>query len=464
MSETTSEDGPGGPDGGDPGDVLDTLLSASHDVYRRSLPPGLLAEIPDAGPPPGDDGPGPAAEEAAAGPAGPGRGAGPAAYALCDLTGIDAAFRLHTLARAINRAPELVPEIAPAIGLVVGEDGATPAPAEQEALTDRLAAFAAGRRDGEGLTHARWVEFVDALGGPAAVQATEASDDVVPLVDLPACNDEEVIDTPHGRAASVRSAFRTSRALSEVKQFVDPQEWARCGRPYWTEMSLRGDRSRFSRGTSSVWVAVFREEVDVPIVGPVAVNLRVRYREAENYAVADYRLAADPEPGDEVTFDSGWLYAVTDGEGGGTHVEGLKAIRFAEPIYNRLPDLACDGGWLHFMIGMALGCGDRPPMAGRLPDAGVMGVGEAGTGPASQDDVVTALGAIADEWVDAASRSMLAHRASMTSAMERALAPTPDPRWVNDLVGMGSGVISTAEATLEAWRRSMAELRKLGGA
>ena len=464
MSETTSEDGPGGPDGGDPGDVLDTLLSASHDVYRRSLPPELLAELPDAGQRAGDDAPGPAAEEAAAGPAGPGRGAGPAAYALCDLTGIDAAFRLHTLARAINRAPELVPEIAPAIGLVVGEDGATPAPAEQEALNDRLAAFAAGRRDGEGLTHARWVEFVDALGGPAAVQATEASDDVVPLVDLPACNDEEVIDTPHGRAASVRSAFRTSRALSEVKQFVDPQEWARCGRPYWTEMSLRGDRSHFSRGTSSGWVAVFREEVDVPIVGPVAVNLRVRYREAENYAVADYRLAADPEPGDEVTFDSGWLYAVTDGEGGGTHVEGLKAIRFAEPIYNRLPDLACDGGWLHFMIGMALGCGDRPPMAGRLPDAGVMGVGEAGTGPASQDDVVTALGAIADEWVGAASRSMLAHRASMTSAMERALAPTPDPRWVNDLVGMGSGVISTAEATLEAWRRSMAELRKLGGA
>jgi hypothetical protein len=459
-------------------DALEAYLRAAHDLYRHSLPPDLVALLP--------------ADAATA----TGQSAADAAGTLADLSEIDPALRLHTLARAVNRAPDLVPAVAPVIGRVVQDraggtdDPATPPDAGggdglvdggQDALAARLRSFAGRRHGDEGLTPARWSEFLDALGGAEAVadavaatvaaeapggpRAPEAAAGATPvaLVDLPGCNDEETVDTARGGAAAVRSAFRTGRPLDDVRTFVDPRRWKECGRPYWTEMAmLGGPESRFARGTSSGWVAVFREQVDVPIVGPVAVNLRVRYREGRRFAVADYRLAGEPAPGDKVTFDSGWLYAADDGDGG-THVEGLKAIRFAEPIYNRLPDLACDGGWAHFMVAMALGCGD-PSTTGRLD--GGHGLGDVGVGPATgapADEVIAALGAIGDEWAGAVGRSLASHRASLTSAMARALAPTPDPRWVNDLVGMGEGAVSTAEATIDAWRRSLAELRRLGG-
>jgi hypothetical protein len=367
-------------------------------------------------------------------------------------------FKLHAVASALNRRPSLI-EHRDALASVIKADDPDRGVAF---MADRLTQFAAtAEEQGGGLSPERWDLFVTMIAEPR--------DDRV-VVNKPGCNDDETVPTPAGNAATIKSRFWTDLTVDELAGFVDPKRWAVCGTPFWRQMAVvSGTEASFAQSGVEGYTADFEEIVNLPAVGEVTVYLRVEYGkeapdgQAPTHVYANYELAAG-YPTRDVIFDSGWLCATANTVGPvgeRTLVEGLKAIRFADDYLNQFTDLACDGGWVYLMINMALQC------AG-VPTGGVGPVGEveapAGAHTtAAPGEVAEGIESIIDEWVASASESLRSHGEKTKSAIGRMLAPRYDPRWVNDVLDMGTGAVGTTKATLETWRRILGELAKLGG-
>jgi hypothetical protein len=368
-------------------------------------------------------------------------------------------FKLHAVASALNRKPALRANRDALAFAIEAEDDTE---RDRELLANGLDVFAQeAETQGGGLSPDRWDLFLTAIAEPRDDRA---------LVYKPGCNDDEIVPTPAGNSTTIKSRFWTDLSVEELKDFVDPKRWPICGTPFWRRMAVvTGTETGFRRGAVAGYTAVFEEIVNLPVVGDVRVFLRVEYGlEAQNgqpptHVYANYELATG-YPKADVVFDSGWLCATANTvgpQGEPTLVEGLKAIRFADPVLNQFPDLACDGGWVYLMINMALQCSGIP--TGDLPDAGsevaapeeVLGADAAG----AIDGIEQAI----DDWVTYAGRSVQSHGDNAKSAIGRLLAPRYDPRWVNDVLDMGPGAVGTTKVTLNTWKRILAELAKLGG-
>jgi hypothetical protein len=376
-------------------------------------------------------------------------------------------FKLHAVASTLNRRPQLRFDPANLAGLASAIRSGDEARDERMPdLLDRFAELA--QEEPSGLSPRRWVLFLRTIEEPDTdTETTEIANPgnaaLVPklLVNKPGCNDQEVVPTAGGNATTIRSRFWTDRTLKYVSGFIDPKQWTTCGRPFWKQMAVvTGTESTFTRPGSEGYTAVFEEIVDLPVIRKVTVNLRVRFERSADHVGLDYRLAAKTYPNRQVAFDSGWICAtsVTTGpHDASTYVEALKAIRFKDPLLNELPDLACDGGWVQFMINMALDCGGLP--AGPPPST----LQVPAPGPGAPSELVANVGKAIDEWVGVATTSLRDGGNAAKSAVGRALAPRHDPHWVNDLVSMSRGPVTTTRATLTAWRRIMTELAKRGG-
>ena len=184
------------------------------------------------------------------------------------------------------------------------------------------------------------------------------------------------------------------------------------GRPFWAQMAVVDGTKK---STADGYDAVFEEKVLLPFVGEVTARLRVSYAATDDYVVTRYQVAEAPYANPFVTFDNGWLVAsrAYDGAKGRSVVEGLKSIRFVDPLLNRYPDLVCDGGWVHFMINMALEGNGLPPLS---PDrfAHLAGSVAPVTDPAS---VASSVGRVVDTWVAGAKDSLDGHGAHTKAAM-----------------------------------------------
>ncbi|MGH9229109.1 MAG: hypothetical protein ACRD07_10375 [Acidimicrobiales bacterium] len=367
---------------------------------------------------------------------------------------VDRLLKLHAVASTLNRKPTLAEhrqDLAKALEVDDPDRGLT-------FLADRLAQFAAeAEAQGGGLSPDRWDLFLSAIAEPRDDRA---------VVNKPGCNDDETVPTPAGNAATIKSRFWTDLPVDQLAGFVDPRRWAICGRPFWKQMALvAGTETRFSRSGVEGYAADFEEIVDLPVIGEVAVYLRVEYGvearagQPPSHVYANYELAAG-YPTRDVTFDSGWLCATANTlgpEGEATLVEGLKAIRFADDFLNQFPDLACDGGWVYLMINMALQCSGVP---GAVTGASEVPPPAHALGMAAATD---GIGEAIDDWVRYAGESLQSHGQYAKSAIDRILGPRLDPRWVNDLLDMAPGAVGTTKATLAAWRRILTELAERGG-
>lgn len=473
QGEAETAPGEAEPDEAEPDEAaaqLEEFRRAVHDLYEASLPDELVA--------------GAGVSRRVGGPV----GVADAARSLGAQREVDRLFKLHAVASALTRNPDLAegPEARSGLADALvpggpGEDGGDESGEGGDGRTgERLAAglrrFAARVRDRPGgLTPSRWREFVDLVEEP------ESADRPVSLVGKPGCNDEELVPTPSGHARTIRSRFWTHLPLSDASEFIDPMCWTIYGRPFWKRMAMvQGTHEPFTTTVSDGYTAVFEEIVDLPFMGEVRVFLWVRYERSGDHVSVDYQVAGPPYPNDQVTFDSGWVYATspTVGPNGeATYVDGLKSIRFRDPAYNAVPDLACDGGWVHFMINMALagrglpggartvGPATVPPPAGVSPlRGGPAGGGpqRPGPGPAPPDEVVRNVGALVGGWAGATAGTLQDQARTATTAVGRVLSPRPDPRWVNDLLGMGQVAIDATEATVATWRRVLVELARMG--
>jgi hypothetical protein len=372
-------------------------------------------------------------------------------------------LKLHAVASALSRKPALLldgTENREALAVAVADDEHSVGD-----MTAGLERFAQRVGDQPGpLSPARWDQFLEDISD----NRTELA-----VVNKPGCNDDEAVPMLDGSARTIKSRFWTDLSVADLAKFVDPKRWAVCGKPFWRQMDpVAGTEVPFRRAAVEGYTAVFKERVNLP-VGEVTVYLHVEYGlethsgELPTHVYANYQLAipATTYPIGAVTFDSGWLCATANtlGPGGeGTLVEGLKAIRFADPALNEFPDLACDGGWVYLMINMALQCSG-------VPTGGVAPSEFAPTEVAPPGGVVgavTAIGGIEDvinDWIRTASESVQSHGEDAKSAIGKVLGERYDPHWVNDALNMGQGAVTTTKATLNAWRRILEELADLGG-
>lgn len=383
------------------------------------------------------------------------------------LTGVDRLFKLHAVASTLNRRPQLRFNRESLDGLATAIRSGDRD--RNERMPDLLEDFAElAEREPTGLTPRRWALFLQTIEEPDRLTPSPETANPGPadaafqhLINKPGCNDEEIVPTPTGSATSIRSRFWTDLTLEDVSRFIDPGEWPICGRPFWKEMAVvTGTKSEFTRPRSEGYTAVFLEVVELPAIGNVTAYLRVSFERSEDHVSLDYRLARKSYPNTQVSFDSGWICAtsVTTGPNAEQrYVESLKVIRFVDPLFNELPDLACDGGWVHFMINMALNCDGLP--------RGPLTLREEVENPALQtpSEAVSGVGKAVDDWVAIATKSVRDHGKSTKSAIDRAVAPRHDPRWVNDLVSMGRGAVTTTQVTLNTWRRILGELAKKEG-
>lgn len=420
---------------------LESFRRAVHGLYLASLPDRLFDELVS------QDRRGDAIVDV------------PAAAEALAAAPVDRLLKLHAVASALNRKPTLR-AYRDALAFAIEPEDDTER--DRDFLANGLDAFAREAEvQGGGLSPDRWDLFLTAISEPRDDRA---------VVNKPGCNDDEVVPTPAGNAATIKSRFWTDLSVEELKDFVDPKRWSICGTPFWRRMAVvTGTETGFRRGAVEGYAGVFEEIVSLPGIGDVRVYLRVEYGlERKNgqpptHVYANYELATGyPKP--DVVFDSGWLCATANTvgpQGEATLVEGLKAIRFREHDLNRFPDLACDGGWVYLMINMALQCsgiptGEFPTAASEVaPPEAVLGADAAG----AIDGIEQAI----DDWVGYAGRSVQSHGENAKAAIGRLLAPRYDPRWVNEVLDMGPGAVGTTKVTLNTWKRILAELAKLGG-
>jgi hypothetical protein len=279
------------------------------------------------------------------------------------------------------------------------------------------------------------------------------------LVDKPGCNDTERIGTQQGDAARIYSCFWTTLPVAAMANFIDPRNWPTYGSLYWDRMAPVAPLTIIpaADGGAPGYAGLFDETVQLPIIGRVDVRLAVELKRGRNFVRVDYDIAPGATS-QEVSVDRGFLVATSDNigpEGEPTFVEGSKVIRFHKEVLNTLPGLACDGGWVYLMINMALNG------AGTLPPEGVELVSPSAPGVVSP--VAVGVGREIDAWIGQAGQSMAQHGDALKSAVARVTGPRHDPRWVNDLLSMGRSYLGTTGATLQAWRRILGELEKMGG-
>jgi hypothetical protein len=420
-----------------------------------------------------------------------------AAGALARLSDDNAPGKLHAVASTLNRRPRLAASNAVATELataILTKDRRTGDDVGQVAGT--LQSFADEARGARiELTPERWRRFVDVVVNPdpdrvgvfEGQASAEGQEEASPapgaatrraplnlratrtwLPFKPGCNDGLVTATAEGPATTIKSRFWIDAPFEEASEFVLPENWVTCGWPYWRKMEpVEEVMSPTTKDGVTKRAAVYEEIVDLPALGLVQVYLLLHVTTKDGSIVVDYALAkpsaARPSEPGVVTFDTGWLLAakesIPDEQGGpGTYVEGVKSIRFRDDFWNQFPDLACDGGWVYLMIGMSLGGSGLPavdPLS--IPVTNAPDSSRAARRPRD------GIGAVVDEWVADASRSLTSHGESLKSAYRRALARPHDPRWVNDLLGIGTGATSMMKSTMTAWRQGLAELAKMAG-
>jgi hypothetical protein len=371
---------------------------------------------------------------------------------------VERVYKLHAVASALTRKPELAEQAddrsSLATAMMTGTD-------DRPTMEQGLATFASRRQQeaeqsGAGrLTPALWREFLGLLkladdDEPGPQQARPR------LVDKPGCNDGETVDTADGEAAVIISRFWTTYDLDAMAHFIEPRYWKECGAPFWSDVRLV-DKRPAPTSNPGDYDATYDETVNLPLTTTIRVRLDVKYRVHDRLIRLDYDLSP-VDPYDQVTLDSGFLAVttVTYGDHGEpTLVECAKAIRFTDPLLNRLPDLACDGGWVYMMINMALnGTGVTETLR---PSSSVQ-LAPPGFGP-----IVATIDAEIDDWIKQARDSLTKHGVSAKNVTHRVLAPQHDPRWINDFVGMTHGAIAMTGATLGAWRRILRQLGSLGG-
>ena len=453
----------------DDGTVLARFRTAVHELYLASLPDGLRPPVTD---------PAAAAE----------------ALARTRTLGVNRLFCMHAVASNLARRPDLL-DLAgagPLARAIVEEGRVNQGLDVIEAGLRRFAAGLPPARETTELTRTLWRSFLTdinelpylfeppedgdqasaALAGPPT-DAPPASPPLpappappgavvapvgIPVFWKPGCNDGEVTDAPAGAACTIRSRFYLNLDPRDAGKFIDPANWVQYGRPFWAQMAVVDGTKK---ATADGYEAVFEEKVRLPSVGEVTARLRVSYAATDDYVVTRYQVAEAPYANPYVTFDNGWLVAsrAFDGATGRSVVEGLKSIRFVDPLLNRYPDLVCDGGWVHFMINMALQGTGLPALSpARL--AQLAGSVAPVTDPAS---VAASVGRVVDTWVAGAKGSLDGHGAHTKAAMTKALADPPDPGWVNDLIAIGGDAPKAAQATMSSLRAAIDELAKLGG-
>jgi hypothetical protein len=451
---------------------------AADELYLASLPPQAIEALLDDGHL--DEEPDPIA----------------AAQALASLSDDNAPGKLHAVASTLNRRPRLATRNAVATELATAIvtktrrfDGGDDVGQVTGAL-QRFADEAPGPRIE--LTPERWGRFVDLVVAPdvgrvgvfdgAPTRETTGEDSPPTSTNTatrkeplglpaartwlpfkPGCNDGLVTATAAGPATTIKSRFWIDADYDNASDFVLPENWVTCGWPYWRRMEpVREVMAATTKDGVTKRAAVYEEIVDLPVLGLVRVELLLSVTTKEGSIVVEYALADPNAPGD-VTFDTGWLLASKeaipdDRDLEGTYVEGIKSIRFRNDFWNQFPDLACDGGWVYLMIGMSLG-GSGLPSIDPLSIPVTSAPGPSAAAPRPRDGI----GAVVDEWVADASRSLTSHGESLKSAYGRALARPHDPRWVNDLLGIGTGATSMMKSTMTAWRQGLAELAKMAG-
>ena len=108
--------------------------------------------------------------------------------------------------------------------------------------------------------------------------------------------------------------------------------------------------------------------------------------------------------------------------------------RFPDDFLNQFPDLACDGGWVYLMIGMSL---ERlgPPLGRPAEHPGRQRTRLIPGGPPPP----TGSRRLIDEWVADAGEVADQPRRIAEIGLPPGLARPLDPRWVNDLLGIGMG-------------------------
>jgi hypothetical protein len=365
-------------------------------------------------------------------------------------------YKLHAVASALVRKPGLLagPTDASflATAIMTGQD-------DRGRVEDGLKDFAlqqqaeAEHADAGRLTPARWQQFLEAIGRQEEEMQEPGE---MLLISKPGCNDGETVGTDDGDAAIIISRFWTTHNLRAMSYFVEPKNWKECGAPFWSDVRPVG-RPTHPTSNPLDYDATFDEIVNLPLDITLRVRLDVKYRVQATLVRLDYDLSP-VDPYGQVTFDSGFLAVTTDtfgDHGEETLVEGAKAIRFTDPLLNRLPDLACDGGWVYMMINMALnGTGVDPLGPPQVSEEAA---------PAGFAPITATLEEEIDAWIKLASNSLANHGASAKSVTRRVLAPQHDPRWINDLVGMADGAVAMTGATLGAWRRILRRLGNLEG-
>jgi hypothetical protein len=368
---------------------------------------------------------------------------------------MDPLFKLHAVASGIERQIGLANDgvLEAMANVVVSALGIVDRGGVVEGL--RQFAGAAGRSPG-GLTRARWNDFRQAITSNA-----DYTFDNPVYVAKPGCNDDEVARTAAGDARVISSRFWTNKPLPMLADFIRPENWPVYGSFLWEEMKPVAGLRQLSPAGS--YQGVFNEVVRLPM-GVVTVFLDVQYLTNPTFARTTYRLATG-YPNAQVTVDAGYLLATTDTVGPPdlptpvTLVEGHKAIRFRDNVLNDLPELACDCGWVDYMINMAL---DQPNVP--LALASTLAASDGGSGGIGGYEAVAAnVGGVIDDWVDMATASIRGHGDAAKTVVGRVVSPSPDPRWINDVVGMGDGVVTSAGETIKAWRSILRELESMGG-
>lgn len=270
------------------------------------------------------------------------------------------------------------------------------------------------------------------------------------------CNDQDQATklTPEGEPVDSHvliAQFWTDQPPSAFIDYVSPRNWPNCS-SFWESMK---PLSKVVQEPNGNYTGVFEEVVkigDTTLRVPLEVGFRMnadlsRVWARFNIDRREYRKrkeAKDPVP---VDVDTGTVSAETvPGGPAPTRVRatkylhaprGSKADQFAE--------LACDSGWSEMMLTMAFSCSPDGPSelaaAAARARAAARPRAAAAAAPATVP-TSAATGQFVDRVVKDCQDGIDATGQHVQQLLTRFTGPTWDPRWINDLLGIG---VVTAE-------------------
>jgi hypothetical protein len=262
----------------------------------------------------------------------------------------------------------------------------------------------------------RWVGLTDGLFQFSTEERT-----------FQACNDEVMVDKARSDHRLVMSRlivaeFWSDQPPAAFSTYIDPLNWPTCS-VFWRAMTVLGTKTPTDTGYDCdvrETVAILSETLVVPL------QVAFRTRPDRSRVWTRFNIARPYyDPSVPVDVDTGTVSAESmTGGPARTLVRATKYLHWSDPTRPDFTMLACDFGWCELMVEMAYGC--------------VAGFPSRTTPATETTSVDDAIKQFVEDVTTECRESIGDYKPSLEKLIGRFTGPSWDPRWINDLLAMGT--------------------------